>query len=84
MIDWQERWKEPGSRIFSGYGTQVTPEQMLDIILDRENSSDSWNTIKMQLNGAVLGPRGCYRGTHHSHFAPPDDETYDLVEGEFC
>ena len=81
LEDWQERWKEPGSRILSEYGTQISIDQMNDIILDRENSCDRWSAQKMIENQAISGPNGLYRGLNN--FPAPNDATYDLVDGEF-
>lgn len=79
--DWQDRWLEPGSKILSEYGTLIPIDQMNDIILDREHTGDSWSTMKQRQNCALPGPNGLYRG--YRNFVPPDDATYDLVDGEF-
>lgn len=81
MEDWYDRWKEPGSRIVSEFGTLTPIHKMMDIILDRENSAEQWSESEMTRNGAVLGPRGLYRGVRNEF--PLDDATYDLVSGEF-
>lgn len=81
LRDWRDRWLEPGSKILSEYGTLISIDQMLDIILDREHTGEVWSGMKQANNGAIPGPRGLYRG--HKNFAPIDDATYDLVDGEF-
>lgn len=81
LEDWQYRWKEPGSKIFSEYGTLISIDQMNDIILDRENSCHPWTVQKQKDNGAIQGPNGLYRSVRY--FAPMDNATYDLAPGTF-
>jgi len=81
LEDWRCRWLENGSKILSEYGTLTPLDKMEDIILDRENTSKPWSVDDMRQNCAIQGPNGLYRGT--LNFAPTDDATYDLVDGEF-
>jgi len=82
LNDWIDKWNEPGSLIYNEYGTLISNSDMSRIILDRENfESTRKDTSYLMKNHAVEGPRGLLRGDRN--FAPPDDETYDLVDGEF-
>lgn len=81
LEDWQDRWKEPGSKILSEYGTLTDIDKMNDIILDRENTNKPWTSNKMKDSGAIQGPNGLYRGVMNQ--PAPDDATYDLDDGEF-
>lgn len=81
LDDWVTLMKVPGSKILSEFGTLTPPDKMLDIITDRENSSDPWSRNKMCINAAIPGPNGLYRGAHNHY--PTDNATYDLVDGEF-
>lgn len=81
LEDWQDRWKEPGSKILNEHGTLISIVQMNSIILERSNPNNPWSSNKMKDNGAIHGPYGLRRSV--ANHPAPDDATYDLDGGEF-
>lgn len=80
---WVQRWSAPNARIMDEYGVEVTPEEMLRIITERQGRPGVWTDRELALNGAVSGPNGLARHAIGRYCSGHGDSTYDLCTGEF-
>ena len=96
LEEWQEEWKK--GVIVDEYGQQVSPEEMLETITQREGCNDfkkpyplkhdignygSWEDFHAR-NYSEPGPKGLLRHQIKAgHCIGHGDGTYDLIVGEF-
>lgn len=89
LADWQERWKT--GTITNEYGNTLTPDEMTDIITNRESVDwgeprkiphgyTSWAQLHRE-NESREGPRGLLRSTHRVHHYGAG--TWDCFDYEF-
>ena len=86
LPDWVALWGHPGARIFDEYGKQVSPDELLLVIVGRVPAKPRGNQTAEWLsqNGAVPGPFGLARSKVSgmgcmAHGAG----TYDLHDSDF-
>lgn len=91
LDDWIALLIKPGARISDEYGRQVTPGQLLDVIVNRGSDDPKpfnpfgYDSVEhfLSLNHATLGPRGLMRHNIGSHCLKHGIGTWDCCPGEF-
>ena len=84
LPDWMARWSLPGARIVDEYGQTIEPDEMLEIILNREGPHSDHRGAKFYAeNIAEAGPKGLLRHRVGRFCVGHGDGTYDLIPGEF-
>jgi hypothetical protein len=94
LEDWKRLWSQPDAVIVDEYGERISPDQMLEIITEREGTPkeecslseyySSWEEM-LRKNCAIWGPNNLLRhdmaaARHHKGYG---DGTWDLLSGEF-
>jgi hypothetical protein len=95
LPDWAIRFHIPNSVITNEYGEEVTPDEMLDVIANREGRSDfagvftggypcrDWQEFHTR-NASEPGPKGLLRHKIDSrHCIGHGYGTWDVMVGEF-
>ncbi len=85
LAAWQLEWSQPKSKIEDEYGRTVTPEEMLDIIINRGRKDPlGWTQLELGQNHAEQGPNNLARSTVDGrHCIGHGDGPFDLISGEF-
>jgi len=90
LDDWQREWAK-GGRIVDEYGAELTPDEMLDRIMNRDGLPFTPSEmpfgypseiVAMKRNHAKPGPRNLWRHASRNCVGHGDG-TWDLIEGEF-
>jgi hypothetical protein len=83
LTDWQDLWSAPNARIVDEYGSEHSPEQMLETITQRAWPQRDVPRKVYDENHAEEGPNNLMRPTIGRHCVGHGDGTYDLIPGEF-
>lgn len=85
LADWQDLWSRQDSRIVDEYGDELSPDDMLRIIIRREwRRTYEYPAAWYTQNHAEPGPNGLARHRiDQRHCIGHGNGTYDLIVGEF-
>lgn len=83
LDDWRIRWTK--GRIFDEYGTEVSPDDLIERITERGSLVPSnWTERDYEMNSAVPGPNNLARHLIDGrHCVGHGEGTWDLIAGEF-
>lgn len=86
LEDWQAKWATAGVTIRDEYGTLITPDKMLNIIIHRAGPVPGPPPGWYERNRAEPGPFGLarHRPDHESGCVGHGPGTWDLLEGDFA
>jgi len=85
LEDWVKLWSEPGACITDEYNKVISPEEMMEIITQREGGdSEVWSDRMYKQNYAEPGPKNLVRHkVDGNHCIGHGSGTWDLITGEF-
>lgn len=83
LDDWKQRWNRPNARIVDEYGDILTPEDMLDLIIDRGRPDPVSPDFDYERNHAEPGPNNLVRRRISNYCVGHGDGPWDHVPGYF-